>query len=137
MSEPVFQGVSTDPLAGAVGAARPFEFADKTHPHMRLDDAMVSVPAVHPGDMVFWQADVVHAVEKEHNGKGDSSVMYIPAVPKCPQNDEYVAKQAASFLKGCPPPDFPQGRTELGYKLHATRDDLTTSDAQRAMGLAA
>lgn len=104
---------------------------------MRLDETMVSVPTVHPGDMVFWQADVVHAVEKEHNGKGDSSVMYIPAVPKCPQNDSYVAKQAEGFLKGCPPPDFPQGRTELDYKLHATKEDIGSEMALRAMGLAA
>jgi ectoine hydroxylase-related dioxygenase (phytanoyl-CoA dioxygenase family) len=30
---------------------------------------MISVPTVHPGDMVFWQCDVVHAVEKEHTRK--------------------------------------------------------------------
>jgi hypothetical protein len=96
---------------------------------------MVSVPHVSPGDMVFWQADVVHAVEKEHNGKADSSVMYIPAVPKCPQNDEYVARQAQAFIQGRPPPDFPQGRTELEYAMHATRDDIGSSLALRAMGL--
>lgn len=102
---------------------------------MRLDDTMVSVPKVHPGDMVFWQADVVHAVEKEHNGPGDSSVMYIPAVPTCPQNTEYVARQAELFVKGCPPPDFPQGRTELEYKLHAKPEDVKLELARRAMGL--
>ena len=26
----------------------------KTHPHMEVDTAMVSVPKVNPGDMVFW-----------------------------------------------------------------------------------
>ena len=35
--------------------------------------------------------DVVHAVEGEHNGAGDSSVLYIPAVPlterKCVPRD--------------------------------------------------
>jgi hypothetical protein len=87
--------------------------------------------------MVFWQADVVHAVEKEHNGSGDSSVMYIPAVPTCPQNTAYVEKQAALFAKGCPPPDFPQGRTELNYHLHATEKDVEGDVARRAMGLAA
>ena len=30
---------------------------------------------------VFWFSDVIHAVEKTHAGKGDSSVLYIPAVP--------------------------------------------------------
>jgi hypothetical protein len=104
---------------------------------MRLDDTMVSVPKVHPGDMVFWQADVVHAVEKEHNGSGDSSVMYIPAVPKCPQNEDYVKRQAELFLQGCPPPDFPQGRTEIDYKLHATKEDIGSTAGLRAMGLLA
>jgi len=87
--------------------------------------------------MVFWQADVVHAVEKEHNGKGDSSVMYIPAVPKCPQNDDYVARQAQAFTEGRPPPDFPQGRTELDYAMHATKEDIRSNLALKAMGLAA
>jgi hypothetical protein len=98
---------------------------------------MVSVPHVNPGDMVFWQADVVHAVEKEHNGQADSSVMYIPAVPTCPQNEQYVAKQAKAFVEGRPPPDFPQGRTELEYAMHATKEDIKSSLALRAMGLAA
>lgn len=97
---------------------------------------MISVPKVNPGDMVFWQADVVHAVEKEHNGTGDSSVMYIPAVPKCPQNEAYIQRQAELFEKGFPPPDFPQGRTEHDYRLHAEQKDLTSSESRRAMGLA-
>ena len=97
---------------------------------------MISVPKVYPGDMVFWQADVVHAVEKEHNGKADSSVMYIPAAPVCPQNTDYIQRQAELFNKGCPPPDFPQGRTELDYKLHATAEDIKLPLARRAMGLA-
>ncbi len=25
-----------------------------THPHLKLDETMVSVPKVYPGDMVFW-----------------------------------------------------------------------------------
>ena len=27
---------------------------DEAHPHLRLKDAMVSMPLVEPGDMVFW-----------------------------------------------------------------------------------
>jgi len=27
---------------------------NETHPHMKLEDTMVSVPRVEPGDMVFW-----------------------------------------------------------------------------------
>lgn len=61
------------------------------HPHLRLDETMTSVPKVNPGDMVFWHCvsmkvdstrsfadlysrqDVVHAVEQEHTGTGDSA----------------------------------------------------------------
>ena len=35
-----------------------------THPHLRLEENMTSVPAVKPGDMVFWHCDVVHSVEQ-------------------------------------------------------------------------
>jgi len=34
---------------------------------------MVSVHRVHPGDAVFWHCDVVHAVETNHEGYGDSA----------------------------------------------------------------
>jgi ectoine hydroxylase-related dioxygenase (phytanoyl-CoA dioxygenase family) len=34
---------------------------------------MISVPKVNPGDAVFWHADVVHSVEQEHTGSGDSA----------------------------------------------------------------
>lgn len=89
-----------------------------------------------PGDTVFWQADVVHAVEKEHNGTGDSSVMYIPAAPACKQNIEYVRKQAQRFRDGqVAPPDFPQQRPDGQYKLCATEADILSAEGRRAMGL--
>lgn len=74
---------------------------DKSHPHLRLDKTVTSIPRVEPGDQVYCESnsasracrlglklllplghcDLVHAVESEHMGKGDSSVFYIPAVP--------------------------------------------------------
>ena len=53
----------------------------ETHPHLRVEKTVVSIPRVEPGDQVYWHTDIVHAVESEHNGPGDSSVLYIPAVP--------------------------------------------------------
>ena len=44
----------------------------ESHPHLRLDECIVSVPKVNPGDTAFWHCDVIHAVEKEHTGSGDS-----------------------------------------------------------------
>jgi hypothetical protein len=49
------------------------------HPHLRLDECMISVPKVNPGDTVFWHCDVVHSVEKEHTGSGDSAGKYFSA----------------------------------------------------------
>ena len=43
------------------------------HPHLRLDQTMISVPKVYPGDAVFWHCDVVHAVEIDHKGTSDSA----------------------------------------------------------------
>ncbi|OSX58833.1 hypothetical protein POSPLADRAFT_1184529 [Postia placenta MAD-698-R-SB12] len=106
----------------------------KTHPHLRLDETMVSVPKVNPGDMVFWHCDVVHAVEKEHTGKGDSAVMYIPAVPLTPQNAAYVSRQKENFVKGIPPPDFPPGHGEGDYAGVGRPDDLNSPVGKRAMG---
>jgi hypothetical protein len=75
------------------------ELHEKTHPHLRLDQTMVPIGNVQPGDQVYCMCfpcskknirtnehllghcDPPHAVEAHHGGKGDASVMYIPAVP--------------------------------------------------------
>ena len=82
------------------------ELNERTHPHLDLAKTVVSVPRVDPGDQVFCtyhcasssslvgegplligidtcagHCDVIHAVENQHRGTSDSSVMYIPAVP--------------------------------------------------------
>jgi hypothetical protein len=45
----------------------------ESHPHLRLEQTMVSVPKVYPGDAVFWHCDVIHAVEIDHTGTSDSA----------------------------------------------------------------
>ncbi len=49
----------------------------------------------------------IHAVDKTHNGTGDSSVLYIPVCPTTEESAKYVARQRAAFLEGTPAPDFP------------------------------
>ena len=61
-SDDVFLGPAPNPMS---------------HPHLQLEKTMVSVPAVQPGDMVFWHCDVVHSVEQEHKGNEDSAGMWI------------------------------------------------------------
>jgi hypothetical protein len=81
------------------GMGTGLELNDATHPHLRLEKTMISMPHVEPGDQVYCtcstsfifsflnkmcvegHCDMIHAVEGYHGGKGDSSVMYIPAVP--------------------------------------------------------
>lgn len=80
----------------------------------------------------------IHAVDKVHQGTGDSSVMYIPACPVTAANVEYVKRQKLDFLDGVPPPDFPGGVGEGEHTGRATLEDLqssTTKEGMRAFGL--
>ncbi|TFK88040.1 DUF1479-domain-containing protein [Polyporus arcularius HHB13444] len=105
-----------------------------THPHLRIDKTVVSIPRVEPGDQVYWHTDVVHAVEAEHNGTEDSSVMYIPAVPLTERNAAYMRDQRDTFLQGLPSPDFPGGEGESQFVGRATLEDIAHADGRRILG---
>ncbi|KAF8070215.1 hypothetical protein FPV67DRAFT_1413151 [Lyophyllum atratum] len=107
----------------------------KTHPHLRLDKTMVGIPTVDPGDQVYWHCDIVHEVEGHHNGKNDSSVVYIPAVPLTVKNGRYLREQRATFEAGLPAPDFPKGPGESNCVGRATPADVTSVEGRRAFGL--
>ena len=83
--------------------------------HARLYDALVPIPNVEPGDMVLWHPDLVHAVESVNHGREDSSVFYIPGLPGCRRNLEYVRRQRERFEAGRTPPDFPPNDSECGF----------------------
>ena len=70
------------------------------HPHLDLDNTMVHIPAVEPGDYIAWHCDTIHAVDSVHAGKADSSVMYIPTCPLTESNAEYLARQRETFQQG-------------------------------------
>lgn len=111
------------------------ELDELTHPHLRLEKTMVSIPKVAPGDMVLWHCDAVHSVESRHAGEGDSSVMYIPAIPTTRVNWEYVLEQRRCFERGVPPPDFPGGKGECEYRGRGTRDTVKGTEARTSLGL--
>ncbi|RDB20698.1 Uncharacterized protein YbiU [Hypsizygus marmoreus] len=115
------------------GMGKTQELNETTHPHLRLDK-MVSMPRVEPGDQVYWHCDVVHAVETQHRGLSDSSVLYIPAVPLTLNNASYLRDQRLNFVAGLPAPDFPGGEGESKFVGHASVDDLATQDARRMFG---
>lgn len=112
------------------------EYNPVTHPHMDLETTMVSVPQVEPGDFVAWHCDSLHSVDKEHRGKGDSSVMYIPATPLCEMNVDYLLKQRQAALSYSPPWDFPGagGPGEMGFQCAVDWASLNL-EGKRAMGL--
>ncbi|KAK6354107.1 hypothetical protein TWF730_008525 [Orbilia blumenaviensis] len=92
------------------------EMSDVTHPHLQLQHSVVSAPRVEPGDFLAWHCDTIHAVDPLHNGKEDASVFYIPVVPKCRLNEEYIQQQKEAFITGYPPPDFPGGNGEENHQ---------------------
>lgn len=137
---PFFDTQSSTPLLdstfpGSVpGACQ--EYSDATHPHLELSDTMVSVPTVEPGDFVAWHCDSLHSVDKEHRGKGDSSVLYIPATPLCEMNAQYLQKQKEAALAYSPPWDFPGagGPGENGFSGAVDWNSLN-EEGLRAMGM--
>lgn len=112
------------------------EYNPITHPHLDLETSMVSVPHVEPGDYVAWHCDTIHSVDKEHKGKGDSSVMYIPVTPLCQMNADYLKRQREAALAYSPAPDFPGagGPGESGFS-GATDWNAVNKDGLQAMGM--
>ncbi|CZR50815.1 related to DUF1479 domain protein [Phialocephala subalpina] len=74
------------------------ELNDVDHPNLELADTMVHIPKIEPGDFVVWHCDSIHAVDKEHTGKGDSSVIYIGVNPTTEANAKYLLSQRENFL---------------------------------------
>jgi len=113
------------------------EYNPRTHPDLRLETAMVSVPHVEPGDYVAWHCDTIHAVDREHRGIGDSSVLYIPACAMTLSNLDFLRRQRLSALRYSPPPDFPAagGDGELGFQGVVNWERDVNEEGKRAMGL--
>ena len=57
-----------------------------------------------------------HAIEIEHTGANDASVIYVGAVPTTAANVLYIKDQWARFKKGMPPGDFEHGKDESKFK---------------------
>ena len=112
------------------------EYSPITHPDLELESAVVSMPKVAPGDFVAWHCDQIHAVDKQHGGKGDSSVLYIPACAMTPPNVEFIKEQRRAALALSPPQDFPGafGPGEQGFEGAIDWSELSIN-GRRAMGI--
>lgn len=114
------------------------ELTSELHPHLNLPKSMIHVPEINPGDYVVWHCDSIHAVDKIHAGKSDSSVMYIPSCPLTERNAEYLERQRTEFLAGTPGPDFPGGKGESEHVGRPKTEDLRRAAEKiglQAMGL--
>ncbi|MCJ1382811.1 hypothetical protein MMC17_005924 [Xylographa soralifera] len=114
------------------------ELSQVLHPHLDLSRTMVHIPQIKAGDYVVWHCDTIHAVDKIHEGKSDSSVMYIPVCPITETNVEYLERQRDAFLSGFPGPDFPGGKGESEHIGRPTLDFLSKHaqrEGMQAMGL--
>ncbi|KAK5945412.1 hypothetical protein PMZ80_002617 [Knufia obscura] len=115
------------------------EYNTETHPHLELQGTMVSIPKVEPGDYVAWHCDTMHAVDAEHRGKTDSSVLYIPACAITRSNVEFLKRQRDLASRWSPPPDFPGAGGDGEKEFHGKVDwssDFISPAAKRAMGFA-
>jgi hypothetical protein len=89
-----------------------------------LERAMVPIPAVEPGDTVWWHGDLYHSVGPATNDSRWGNVMYIGAAPRCARNDAYVPSLYPRFLAGASPVDFPADDFEADFVGRATEHDL-------------
>ncbi|HEX3813867.1 MAG TPA: YbiU family protein [Mycobacteriales bacterium] len=120
--------VAEDDLCGAVnGQALPI--SARWHPV--LMPALTPIPAVQPGDTVWWHGDLIHSVGEVTDQKGWGNVMYIPASPYCEKNAAYARKCGQAFLRGASPSDFAGEDYEVSWTGRATLEDLNPTGREQ------
>ncbi|MFD9739790.1 YbiU family protein [Umezawaea sp. NPDC059074] len=124
--------VPDDDLCGTTnGQALPIDA--KWHP--LLLPALTPIPAVEPGDTVWWHGDLIHSVGEVTDQKGWGNVMYIPASPHCEKNAAYAEKCGQAFLHGTSPTDFAAEDYETTWSGRPLLGDLNaTGRAQLGLG---
>lgn len=110
-----------DELCGAT-LAQTLPANEKWHPD--LIDGMTPIPAVEPGDTVWWHGDLIHSVGPVVDQQGWGNVMYIPASPWCEKNAAYARKCGEDFLRGTSPSDFAHEDYEVDWTGRAALSDL-------------
>lgn len=124
--------VAPDDLCGAAnGQALPV--ADRWH--STLLPALSPIPAVEPGDTVWWHGDMIHSVGSVIDQQGWGNVMYIPASPYCEKNASYAQKCGQAFLGGASPSDFAAEDYEASWSGRMMPADLNPTGL-RQLGLA-
>jgi hypothetical protein len=120
--------VAEDDLCGAAnGQALPIN--ERWHP--LLMPALTPIPAVEPGDTVWWHGDMIHSVGAVENQQGRGNVMYIPASPYCEKNAAYAAECGQAFLKGVSPSDFAAEDYEADWTGRPTVEELSATGREQ------
>jgi len=120
-----------DELCGAA-PAQTMPTTEKWHPEIWA--GLTAIPAVEPGDTVWWHGDLVHAVGPVQNQVGWGNVMYIPASPWCEKNVAYARACGDDFIRGTSPRDFAHEDYEVNWTGRATLADLNER-GRRQLGL--
>ncbi|MDQ0381266.1 DUF1479 domain-containing protein [Amycolatopsis thermophila] len=132
MLRPLLPDVPEDDMCG-VTVNQVFPAGHKWHAD--LVDALTGIPDVRAGDSVWWHCDMIHSVAPVTGQKGWGNVMYIPAAPWCPRNEEYAAGVREAFLSGSSPADFPAEHYERTWTGRFTYDQLNDT-GRRGLGFA-
>ncbi|OYN99559.1 DUF1479 domain-containing protein [Enemella evansiae] len=128
---PLLDDVPADDMCG-VRVSRTFPINEQWHP--LLMQAVVPIPAVAPGDTVWWHCDMIHAVGAVTDQQGWGNVMYIPAAPWCAKNEAYAEPQLAAFKAGLSAPDFPDEHYEADWDNRFRFDQLNAT-GRRGFGI--
>jgi len=123
--------IADDDLCGAVNG-QSLPVTDRYH--RVLLEALTPIPAVQPGDTVWWHGDLIHSVGEVTSQQGWGNVMYIPAAPYCAKNAAYARACGQAFRTGASPGDFAAEDYETTWTGRATLADLNDT-GRRQLGL--
>ena len=131
MLRPLLTDVPEDDMCG-VTVNQVYPVSEKWHP--LLMRAFSGIPDIQAGDSVWWHGDVIHGVAPVEDQQGWGNVMYIPAAPWCPRNQEYAPKVREAFLAGDSPSDFPEEHYERSWPDRFQPEKLNET-GRRGLGM--
>jgi hypothetical protein len=131
MLRPLLSDVAEDDMCG-VTVNQVYPVSEKWHP--LLVRAFSGIPDIQAGDSVWWHCDVIHGVAPVEDQQGWGNVMYIPAAPWCPRNEEYAPKVREAFLNGESPSDFPEEHYERSWPDRFQPEQLNET-GRRGLGM--
>jgi hypothetical protein len=114
-----------------VTVSQAFPASEKWHP--LLLKALSGIPDIQAGDSVWWHCDMIHSVAPVSSQHGWGNVMYIPAAPWCPRNQQYAPSLRAAFTAGSSPGDFPEEHYERTWPNRFQVHDLNET-GRRGLG---